>query len=149
MFKIFVALFGFIISSQCMAGFSVIKCSLEAGYEIYRGEGLVERGQGSLVAIPVSFSLFTNEEESAYKFVGGYSSLGVQAKASTDLATITLSGGMSAKFSFHPRNGLTQTLERGQLAGLNYTGTSGRISFTRAELRCLPAQVWDERPVIK
>ncbi len=149
-----IVLVGISYSALSLANISYIKCSVEAGYEIYRGEGMIERSQGSLVASPVEFGFFTNEEELNAKFPGGHASLSVKAQSSNDEAKVTLSGGksgsgMNAAISFHPRRGGELLLSADQISAFNYTGSSGRISFTRAVLRCLPAVLWDQRPVIK
>jgi hypothetical protein len=149
-----IVLVGISYSALSLANISYIKCSLDAGYEIYRGEGMVERAQGSLVASPVAFGFFTNGEELQAKFPGGFASLTVKGVASEDEAKVTVSGGrggtgMNAAITFHPRQGGEQILSSGQIAPFNYTGTAGRISFTRAVIRCLPAVLWDQRPVIK
>jgi hypothetical protein len=149
MMKTFLLIFTVgLFSLSAFANEQVIRCSLRANYEIYRGEGLVERGEGSLIAVPVEFSFFTNKSEFAANFGGVYASIKARAQASSDSATVELSGGkFRAGAAFFPGKGYEQYIEKDQLASFNYTVGANRVIFMRALLKCLPAISWDYRPV--
>lgn len=147
-FAVTLSLFSFSVA----ANVSSIRCSFRAQYEIFRGEGMVEKGEGSVVTLPVSFGFFTNEDVYSAKFAGGNTSLIVKASATPALATINMGGGLgsaggfSHDVSFSPVRGLEQTLEAAQLSSFNYTYPGHRVSFTRATLKCSPSEIWNQKP---
>ena len=143
-FAVTLSLFSFSVA----ANVSSIRCSLRAQYEIFRGEGMVEKGEGSVVTLPVEFGFFTNEDAYSAKFAGGNTNLIVKASATPALATINLAGGNSFvhDVSFSPVRGLEQTIEAAQLSSFNYSFPGHRVSFTRATLKCSPSQIWNQKP---
>jgi hypothetical protein len=143
-----------LISLTVFANEDVIRCSLRANYEIYKGEGLVERSEGSLIAVPVEFSFFTNDQEFSATLTGGKTVLRVKAKAGESEGVIELSGGalpgasgFQSAFSISPKRGTEQVIDRDQLSPFTYSGDAGRVVFSRAVLKCAPSVRWDSRPV--
>lgn len=133
---------------------SYVRCSLQANYEIYKGEGMVERSLGSPIVFPVEFGFFTNNTPMSATLSGGYSSISVKAVSKEDEATVLLSGGANgsgafqASLAFNPRNGAVQNLSQSQLSPFNYTSPVNRVVFTGGVLKCLPGILWDHRPVL-
>lgn len=133
---------------------SYVRCSLQASYEIYKGEGMIERSVGSPIVFPVEFGFFTNGTPMTANLSGGYSIINIKAISKDDEATVLLSGGANGRsgfetgFSFHPRNGIEQSLSQSQLSSFNYTSPNNRVVFTKGIVKCLPATNWDFRPVI-
>jgi len=151
--KFFSALFIFSLPAQLFAS-TYIRCSMVSSYEIYKGEGMVERNTGTPIALPVEFGFFTNGVAMTSGLTGEFSTINVKAVATEDEANVRLSGGakgssgFQAELVFHPRNGSEQNLTQGQLAAFNYTSPVNRVVFTRGTVKCLPAKNWDYRPVI-
>lgn len=134
---------------------SYVRCSLKASYEIYKGEGMIERSVGSPIVFPVEIGFFTNNIPMSATLSGGYSSISIKAVSKEDEATISLSGGANGSgafqgnFVFHPRNGVEQNFSQSQLSSFNYTSPVNRVVFTSGVLKCLPGILWDHRPVMK
>lgn len=150
--SLFFAVILSLISFSSAANVSSVRCSLRAQYEIYRGEGVVEKSEGSVVTLPVEFGFFTNEDIYSAKFPGGNTNLVVKASATPALATISLSGGAGSAggfqhdVSFSPVRGLDQMIDGVQLSAFNYTFSGHRVSFTRGTLKCSPSQLWNQKP---
>lgn len=132
---------------------SYVRCSFKASYEIYKGEGMIERSVGSPIALPVEFGFFTNNTPMTASLSGEYSSLNIKAISEVDEAKIILTGGkggsgFQASLVFHPRNGSEQNFTQGQMASFNYTSPVNRVVFMNGTVKCLPATNWDYRPVV-
>lgn len=128
---------------------SYVRCSLVTSYEIYKGEGMIERNVGSPVALPVEFGFFTNSGPTTGTIAGQFASINYKAISKDDEATVLLSSGsFQVGFSFHPKNGSEQALSQSQLTSFNYTSPVNRVVFTKGVVKCLPAVNWDYRPVI-
>ena len=146
--------FFFLLLPAHLFASSYVRCSLEASYEIYKGEGMIERAVGSPIAFPVNFGFFTNNTPMTASLSGGYSTINIKAVSKDDEAIILLTGGANGKsgfetsLTFHPRNGSEQNLSQSQLASFNYTSPVNRVVFTKGSVKCLPATLWDFRPVI-
>lgn len=133
---------------------SFVRCSLQTSYEIYKGEGLIERNVGSPIALPVEFGFFTNGGPTTASLSGGVATVNIKAISKDDEATVLLSGGANGSssfqvgFTFHPRNGAEEKLSQAQLSAFNYTSPVNRVVFTKGIVKCLPAVNWDYRPVV-
>ncbi len=151
--KLFFALILLSLTTSLFAS-SYVRCSLGATYEIYKGEGLVERSDGTPIALPVEFGFFTNGLPMIAVLAGEYSSISVKALSKADEADVRLTGGVTGNNSFkvdlvfHPNNGSEQILSQSQLSAFNYVSPAGRVVFTKGIVKCVPAKKWDYRPVI-
>ena len=149
----FLFILSLIFPATLMAN-SYVRCSLQTSYEIYKGEGMVERSVGSPIALPVEFGFFTNAGPTTASLTGGFSTINIKAISKDDEATVLFSGGANGSsgfqtaLAFHPKNGSEQTLSQSQLSAFNYTSPVNRVVFTKGIVKCLPAVNWDYRPVI-
>lgn len=148
-----IILFTSLLSFSAGASVDFIRCSMTATYELYKGDGFLGRGKGSLVSAPVEFTFFANDQEFSLLQTGPHGNLIIRGRAAGNSATVSFSGKShsgSANFvgegSFPVKSGWTKSFSQEEVAPMNYTDQGIRVAFTGAEVRCNSGRTPDQSP---